>query len=152
MSRRLREILPLLLLVLVAGSASAQSQIVPPSSRPTGSASTTALIEQLMDQFPKFEGVLEVRNGVLTLGSGMKAGARTGLEVELFRGGARDQAPPDRGSSRPCRGYARDDPAHPGPGGLSQASSPAGVEIKPGDWGVIWRLAATPPGELVAAP
>ncbi len=91
MRRRLREILPLLFLaILVAGSASAQSQAAPPPARsgPTGSAPMTALVDQLMDLFPKLEGeVLEVRNGILTLGSGVKAGARPGLEVELFREG-----------------------------------------------------------------
>src|ERR1700682_488093 len=90
MSRRLRDIAPLLLLaVFGAGSASAQSPAAPtPAPGPASSAPMTALVEQLLDLFPKFEGeVLEVRPGALTLGAGAKAGARAGLDVELFREG-----------------------------------------------------------------
>ena len=93
MRRRLREVAPLLLLaVFVAGSAAAQSPTAPaapaPPPGPVTSAPMTALVEQLLDLFPRFEGeVLEVRPGALTLGTGSKAGARVGLEVELFREG-----------------------------------------------------------------
>src|SRR5258706_13440395 len=88
MSRRLRDIAPLLLLaVFAAGSASAQSPAAPtPPPGPASSAPMTALVEQLLDLFPKFEGeVLEVRPGALTLGAGVKAGARPGLDAALFR-------------------------------------------------------------------
>src|SRR5712691_12510647 len=90
MRTRLRDVVPLLLLaVFAAGSASAQSPAAPtPPPGPASSAPMTALVEQLMDLFPKFEGeVLEVRADGLTLGAGAKAGARLGLEVELFRHG-----------------------------------------------------------------
>ena len=88
MARRLREIALALLAVVVAGSAAAQSPAPAPPPGPASSAPMTALVEQLLDLFPKFEGeVLEVRAGVLTLGAGAKAGARQGLEVEVFRQG-----------------------------------------------------------------
>ena len=80
MLRRLCEILPALLMALtVAGSALAQSAPQPaqPPSGPVTSAPMIALVDQLLDLFPKFEGeVLEVQNGTLTLGAGVKAGAR----------------------------------------------------------------------------
>jgi hypothetical protein len=135
MCRRLHDILPLLLLsVLVAGSASAQSQATPPPSGPTGSAPMTALVEQLMDLFPKFDGdVLEVRNGVLTLGSGVKVGARPGLEVELFRAGREIKHPRTGevlGRAEDILGTTRLAQAQED---FSVAPAPAGVEIKPGD-------------------
>ncbi len=89
-ARRLRDIAPLLLLaVFAAGSASAQSPAAPtPPPGPASSAPMTALVEQLLDLFPKFEGeVLEVRARGPTLGAGAKAGVRPGLDVELFREG-----------------------------------------------------------------
>ncbi len=137
MRRRLREILPLLFLaILVAGSASAQSQAAPPPARsgPTGSAPMTALVDQLMDLFPKLEGeVLEVRNGILTLGSGVKAGARPGLEVELFREGREIKHPRTGevlGRAEDTLGTTRLTQAQEE---FSVAPAPAGVEIKPGD-------------------
>src|SRR5258705_2626835 len=96
MRPRLREVVPLLLLaVFPAGSASAQSPAGPtPPPGPASSAPMTALVEQLLDMFPKFEGeVLEVRPGALTLGAGVKAGARPGPDVELFREGRESQHP-----------------------------------------------------------
>jgi hypothetical protein len=93
---RLREVVPAVLLaILVAGSAAAQSQTPPQAPNgqsgptgPTNSAPMTALVDQLMDLFPKVEGeVLEVRDTSLTLGAGAKEGARPGLEVELYRQG-----------------------------------------------------------------
>ncbi len=133
--RRLHEIFPLLLLVsLAAGSASAQSPTTPPPSGLTGSAPMTSLVDQLMDLFPRFEGeVLEVRNGVLTLGSGMKAGARPGLEVELFREGREIKHPRTGdvlGRAEDPLGTTRLTQAQEG---LSVAPAPAGTEIKPGD-------------------
>src|SRR6266852_4530000 len=133
--RRLHEIFPLLLLVsLAAGSASAQSPTTPPPSGLTGSAPMTSLVDQLMDLCPRFEGeVLEVRNGVLTLGSGMKAGARPGLEVELFREGREIKHPRTGdvlGRAEDPLGTTRLTQAQEG---LSVAPAPAGTEIKPGD-------------------
>ena len=91
---RLREVLPVLVLaVLVAGSAAAQSQTTTQGASqapngPTSSAPMIALVDQLMDLFPKIEGeVLEVRDTSLTLGAGSREGARPGLEVEIYREG-----------------------------------------------------------------
>ena len=134
MRRRLPEILPLLLLaLLVAGSASAQSQTTPPPG-PVTSAPMTALVEQLLDLFPKFEGeVLEVRPGALTLGAGAKAGARPGLDVELYREGREIKHPRTGevlGRAEDSLGFTRITQAQEG---FAVASPPAGVEIKPGD-------------------
>ena len=90
MSRHVgRTIAILLLVALTAGGARAQSAPPkPPPSGPTTSPQMTALIEQLLDLFPIVEGdVLEVRDDTLTLGAGLKQGARPGLEVEMFRPG-----------------------------------------------------------------
>jgi hypothetical protein len=131
-TRRLSEIALGLLAIVMAGSASAQSPA--PPTGPTTSAPMTALVDQLLDLFPKFEGeVLEVRAGVLTLRTGVKEGARAGLDVELFRPG-REIKHPRTGQ---ILGRAED------PLGLAQitqaqeefstAAAPAGVEIRPGD-------------------
>ncbi len=87
----------------------------------------TALVEQLLDLFPKFEGeVLEVRPGALTLGAGAKAGARPGLDVELFREG-REIKHPRTGE---VLGRAEDAlgprPDHPGAGGLRGGGAAGG--------------------------
>jgi hypothetical protein len=136
MRRRLCEIAPVLLLAaLVAGTASAQSQ--PAQQMPAGpvtSAPMTALVDQLMDLFPKVEGeVLEVQNGVLTLGAGVKSGARVGLEVELYRQGREIKHPRTGevlGRAEDTLGTARLTQAQEG---FSVAQAPAGVEIKTGD-------------------
>jgi hypothetical protein len=133
--RHLREILPVLFLtLLVAGRVSAQSQATPPPTGPTGSAPMTALVEQLMDFFPKFEGeVLEVRSGVLTLGAGAKVGARAGLEVELFREGREIKHPRSGevlGRAEDAIGTTRLTQVQEG---FSVAPRPAGAEIKAGD-------------------
>lgn len=131
---RVRGIWLVLLLVVVAGSASAQSPAPAPPPGPTGSAPMTALVEQILDLFPKFEGeVLEVRAGGLTLRAGAKDGARTGLDVDLFR--------PGREIKHPRTGQIlgrAEDPL--GPARITQvqeefavAAAPAGVEIRPGD-------------------
>ena len=134
MRRRLREVAPLLLLaVFAAGSASAQSPGAPPSPGPPSSAPMTALVEQLLDLFPKFEGeVLEIRPGALTLGTGVKAGARPGLDVELFREGREIKHPRTGevlGRAEDALGLARITQAQEG---FAVAAPPAGVEIKPG--------------------
>jgi hypothetical protein len=72
-----------------ATAASAQSQGTPPGAgnQPTA-ASLTALIDSLVDLFPRLRGeVLEVREAMLTLDVGRKDGVRPGLEIELFREG-----------------------------------------------------------------
>ncbi len=137
MLRRLCEILPALLIALaVAGSALAQSAPQPaqPPSGPVTSAPMTALVDQLLDLFPKFEGeVLESQNGTLTLGAGVKAGARPGLEVELFREGREIRHPRTGevlGRAEDSLGTGRITQAQET---LSVAQAPAGVEIKPGD-------------------
>jgi hypothetical protein len=142
MMGRLREILPVLFLaVLAAGSAAAQSQTTtqPPNdpaapAGPTGSAPMTALVDQLMDLFPKIEGeVLEVRDTSLTLGAGAKNGARAGLEVEVYRQG-REIKHPRTGE---VLGRAEDSLGRTriGQAGdtFSTAPAPSGATIKAGD-------------------
>jgi hypothetical protein len=137
MARHLRNTLPVLALtLLVAAGASAQSagQAERPETGPTGSAQMTALIDQLMDLFPKLEGdVLEVRDGTLTLGAGAKVGSRPGLEVELFRQGREIRHPRTGevlGRAEDVLGATRIAQAQEN---LSMAPAPKGVEIKPGD-------------------
>ncbi len=136
MRTRLREVVPLLLLaVFTAASASAQSPAAPtPPPGPASSAPMTALVEQLLDMFPKFEGeVLEVRPGALTLSAGAKAGARPGLDVELFREGREIKHPRTGevlGRAEEALGLARITQAQEG---FAVAAPPAGVEIKAGD-------------------
>src|SRR5258705_12255441 len=136
MTRRLRPPAPLLLLaVFAAGSASAQSPAAPaPPPGPASSAPMTALVEQLLDLFPKFEGeVLEVRPGALTLGAGVKAGARPGLDVELFREGREIKHPRTGevlGRAEDSLGLARITQAQEG---FAVAAPPQGVDIKAGD-------------------
>ena len=142
MPRHSREILPLLALaLLIAGSVSAQTRAPQPPPGPTTSAPMTALVDQLLDLFPKVEGeVLEVRAGGLTLGAGAKAGARPGLEIELFREGREIRHPKTGqilGRSEDVLGTTRIGEAQQA---FSMAPVPAGVEIKPGD---RFRVAST---------
>jgi hypothetical protein len=134
MARRLREIALALLAVVVAGSAAAQSPAPAPPPGPASSAPMTALVEQLLDLFPRFEGeVLEVRAGVLTLGAGAKAGARQGLQVELFRQGREIKHPRTGeilGRTEDALGLARITQAQEE---FSMASVPDGTQIRPGD-------------------
>jgi hypothetical protein len=134
----MRKILPVLLLAgLAAGSASAQSQVSPQQSPqgPTGSASMTALVDQLVDLFPRFEGeVVEAQaGGLLTLGAGVKQGARPGLEMELFREGREIKHPRTGavlGRAEEPLGVTRIIGAQEV---FSTAPTPPGAEIKPGD-------------------
>jgi len=136
--RRFRGILPVLVLViLAAGSVSAQSQTTQPpggATGPTGSAPMTALVDQLVDLFPKLEGeVLEVRDGELTLSTGVKAGARAGLELELFRQGREIKHPRTGevlGRAEDPLGVTRIAQAQET---FSVAPPPPGATIKPGD-------------------
>ena len=130
-----RTIAILLLVALTADGARAQSAPPkPPPSGPTTSAQMTALIEQLVDLFPILEGdVLEVRDDALTLGAGLKQGARPGLEVEMFRPGREIRHPRTGavlGRAEEMLGMSRITQAQDG---FSTASVPAGVQIKPGD-------------------
>jgi hypothetical protein len=124
----------MLLAALIAGSASAQSQTSAPPSEPVGSAPMTALVEQIMDLFPKFEGdVLEVQDDGLTLGAGVKAGARPGLEVEVFRQGREIKHPRTGavlGRAEDALGKTRISGVQEG---FSMAPPPPGALIKPGD-------------------
>ena len=133
--RGVREALPLLALVLVvAGGASAQTKTQQPPAGPTTSAPMVALVDQLLDLFPTVQGeVLEVRDGGLTLGAGAKAGARPGLEVELYREGREIRHPKTGqvlGRAEDSLGLARITEAQEG---FAVATAPAGVEVKPGD-------------------
>jgi hypothetical protein len=139
---RLRTILPALFLaVLVAGSAAAQSQTPGQPANgpagaagPTGSAPMTALVDQLMDLFPKVEGeVLEVRDTSLTLSAGRKEGARPGLEVEVYRQGREIKHPKTGeilGRAEDSLGVTRIGQAGDA---FSTAPAPAGATIKAGD-------------------
>ena len=77
-----------------AGSSSAGGQATPPPA-PSGSvppgaggAPLTALVDQLVDLFPKVAGeVIEVRGNTLTLDKGQKDGLLPGLELEVYREG-----------------------------------------------------------------
>ncbi len=144
MRRRVRGILPTLLMALVimtggAGAVRAQSQPAPSqpapgASGPVSSAPMTALVEQLLDLFPRFGGeVLEVRGDTLTLGAGVRAGARAGLEVELFREGREIKHPRTGevlGRAEDVLGTARITQAQEA---FATAQAPPGVEVKPGD-------------------
>ncbi len=139
MLRRVREILPALLMALVmmtavAGAVRAQSQPAPGTSGPVSSAPLTALVDQLLDLFPKFGGeVLEVRGDTLTLGAGVRAGARVGLEVEVFREGREIKHPRTGevlGRAEDVLGTARISQAQEA---FATAQAPPGVEVKPGD-------------------
>jgi hypothetical protein len=139
---RLREVLPAVLLaILVAGSAAAQSQTPPQAPNgqngptgPTSSAPMTALVDQLMDLFPKVEGeVLEVRDTSLTLGAGAKEGARPGLEVELYREGREIRHPKTGevlGRAEDSLGVTRMVQAGDS---FSTAAVPSGSTVKAGD-------------------
>jgi hypothetical protein len=134
MRRFLRDIALTLLVIVVAGSASAQSPTQAPPAGPTGSAPMTALVDQLLDLYPKFEGeVLEVRGGVLTLGAGVKGGARPGLDLEIFRQGREIKHPRTGqilGRAEETLGGVRITQTQEE---FSTAMAPADVEIRPGD-------------------
>jgi hypothetical protein len=135
MFRGVHEALPLLALVLVvAAGASAQTKAQEPPAGPTTSAPMVALVDQLLDLFPEVQGeVLEVRDGGLTLGAGAKAGARPGLEVELYREGREIRHPKTGqvlGRAEDVLGTTRITAAQEA---FSTASAPAGTEVKPGD-------------------
>ncbi|HET8835953.1 MAG TPA: hypothetical protein VFN08_14585, partial [Gemmatimonadales bacterium] len=92
-ARGILSALPIALLIVIGIADTAQpqsspSQPAPGASGPVSSAPMTALVEQLLDLFPKFQGeVLEAQGDTLTLGAGVRAGARVGLEVEVYREG-----------------------------------------------------------------
>lgn len=134
MAGRLRAIALALLAVVAAGSASAQTQPPTAPPGPASSAPMTALVDQLLDLFPRFEGeVLEVRAGVLTLRAGAKEGARAGLDVELYRQGREIKHPRTGeilGRAEEPLGLARITEAQEQ---FSMASAPEGAQIRAGD-------------------
>src|SRR5688572_15001336 len=69
--------------------ASAQVTSTPaPPTVPGGGAPITALVDQLLDLFPKVSGeVIEVQGDTLTLDKGQRNGVVPGLELELYREG-----------------------------------------------------------------
>jgi hypothetical protein len=119
---------------LLWGPASAQPQGRQTQSEPAGAAPLTALVDQLVDLFPKMEGeVLEVRDGTITLRGGVKDGARPGLEVELYREGREIKHPRTGvvlGREEKRLGVGRIVQTQEA---FSVASAPAGAQVKPGD-------------------
>ena len=79
--------------LLGLGSTHAQQQKEP--ELPAGPAAPiTALVEQLVDLFPRVQGeVLEVKGTTLTLDIGRKDGVRAGLALEVYRQGREIQHP-----------------------------------------------------------
>jgi hypothetical protein len=70
--------------VIYASAVFAQQQ----PEAPGPAAPVTALVEQLVDLFPKVQGeVLEVQAGTVTLDVGRKDGVQPGLTLEVFRQG-----------------------------------------------------------------
>jgi len=77
--------------------------------------------------------VLEAQGDTLTLGAGVRAGARVGLEVEVYREGREIKHPRTGeilGRAEDVLGTARITQAQET---LSVAQAPAGLQIKPGD-------------------
>src|SRR5262245_40439964 len=92
MRRGSRLLAQVALAALAITSASAQTPApnagTPTPGPPPAAAPLTALVEDLLGQFPKADGdILEARDGVLTLSAGRRNGMRTGLDVELYREG-----------------------------------------------------------------
>jgi len=144
MVRGLRALL--LVVILASGlggaTASAQSSAAPgaPGAPVTSApppvpvaAPLTALVDQLLDIFPKVDGeVLEVRGDTLTLDAGKKNGVQLGLELEVFRQG-REIKHPKTGQRL---GYAEEIVGRVRVTEVQDAfalAGPAGPEIKPGD-------------------
>ena len=138
-ARGILSALPIALLIVIGIADTAQpqsspSQPAPGASGPVSSAPMTALVEQLLDLFPKFQGeVLEAQGDTLTLGAGVRAGARVGLEVEVYREGREIKHPRTGeilGRAEDVLGTARITQTQET---LSVAQAPAGLQIKPGD-------------------
>jgi len=138
-ARGILSALPIALLIVIGIADTAQpqsspSQPAPGASGPVSSAPMTALVEQLLDLFPKFQGeVLEAQGDTLTLGAGVRAGARVGLEVEVYREGREIKHPRTGeilGRAEDVLGTVRITQAQET---LSVAQAPAGLQIKPGD-------------------
>lgn len=78
-------------LILAAAWSPGWSQTAPgPGSAAPGpgAAPLTALVDQLVDLFPKVSGeIIEIRGDVMTLDVGRKDGVHPGLELEVYREG-----------------------------------------------------------------
>ena len=70
------------------GQNAAGTAAPPSAAGQSGGAPVTALVDQLVDLFPKVSGeVIEVNGDVLTLDVGSRNGVHPGLELELYREG-----------------------------------------------------------------
>jgi len=94
MATNLKAVAAILVLLVFAGTGAARSQVTStpsapaPPSTPGGGAPITALVDQLLDLFPKVSGeVIEVQGDTLTLDKGQRNGVVSGLELELYREG-----------------------------------------------------------------
>ena len=83
-----------LVLALFAGGSLAGAQVPPPPAAQgtvppgAGGAPLSALVDQLVDMFPKVAGeVIEVLGNTLTLDKGRKDAVLPGLELEVYREG-----------------------------------------------------------------
>lgn len=123
-----------LFLGMHSAMASGQAPSQPPVAGPTSSAPLTALVDGLVDLFPKLEGeVLEVRDTSLTLDAGVDKGARPGLTLEIFRQGREIRHPKTGrvlGRSEDPLGHATVTAVQDT---FAEAGAPAGVTVKAGD-------------------
>ncbi|MGH7366033.1 MAG: hypothetical protein ACREK9_06440 [Candidatus Rokuibacteriota bacterium] len=124
----------MLSLVVCGGTASAQSSQEQAPAAPPASAPLTALVDQLMELFPRIEGdLVEVRDGTITLDVGVRNGARPGLIVELFREGREIKHPRTGqvlGHAEESLGSTKITAVQDA---FSAATIPAGSAVKPGD-------------------
>ena len=129
----------ILALSLSAAVGFAEDQVTPGPTIPgTGAPSIpaapmTALVDQLVDRFPKIAGeVLEVQGAVLTLDAGQKDGVHPGLELEVYREGREIKHPRTGevlGRSEDALGRIRVTSVQEA---FSQATAPS-ESVKPGD-------------------
>jgi hypothetical protein len=129
----------ILALSLSAAVGFAEDQVTPGPTIPgTGAPSTpaapiTALVDQLVDRFPKVAGeVLEVQGAVLTLDAGRKDGVVPGLELEVYREGREIKHPRTNevlGRAEDALGRIRVTSVQEA---FSQATAPS-ESVKPGD-------------------
>ena len=125
-----------LVLIFVLGEGIAQAQVAPAPGAAApgqGAAPLTALVDQLLDLFPKVAGeVIEVHGNTLTLDAGQKDGVQPGLEIEIYREGREIKHPRTGellGRSEEPLGRVRITSVQEA---FSQATTPAAA-VKPGD-------------------